>query len=607
MLITNLFHLQIRCTFTQILFFIILCLCQSAYAAEIKIEIEGLESKEGDTKALQENILKNLTLNQQKDHPRLSNSRIRRLHKQAPEQIKQALQPFGYYDVNVTTELTPPETEQGVWIARYVIKLGEPLKLKAVDIQIDGEAQNDKAFQKQLADFPIKVGDTVNHPNYEKAKRVLRNLADERGYFDAKFIEHQLIVDETAQTANIDLSFDSKQRYRFGNVTFQQKLFLFDESLLRRFLTFETGDPYTGTALLAFKNSLAHSDYFSKVEVEVDRTSPTKDLHLPVAVALEPAKPNKFSAGIGYGTDTGPRGSIGWKRRYINRYGHRISTKAEVSEIRQSVTANYEIPTGRSIDNFVALTTGYKDEHTNTSESEVFLIGISKHHSRQIFNRKLSEVIGLEYRDEKYAIGSDTGHAKLLMPNANWSYIKADNRIHTLRGYKIHLDVRGALTNLGSNTSFLQTHLDLKWIRQIFKNGRIITRGEVGYSSVSLLNGDFHDLPPSIRFFAGGDRSVRGYDYQTLGPKNLEGQVIGGQNLLVGSLEYEHSILEKWSLAVFYDTGNAFSDFSEPVKQGAGFGIRWQSPVGPVRIDIATALSENDHPIRLHINIGPDL
>jgi translocation and assembly module TamA len=132
----------------------------------------------------------------------------------------------------------------------------------------------------------------------------------------------------------------------------------------------------------------------------------------------------------------------------------------------------------------------------------------------------------------------------------------------------------------------------------------------MGYSAISLLDGDFHDLPPSIRFFAGGDRSVRGYDYQSLGPKNLEGQVIGGKHLVVGSLEYEHKIpyLDKWSLATFYDVGNAFNNFAEPrLKHGAGLGLRWLSPVGLIRIDVATALSENNYPLRLHITIGPDL
>jgi translocation and assembly module TamA len=123
---------------------------------------------------------------------------------------------------------------------------------------------------------------------------------------------------------------------------------------------------------------------------------------------------------------------------------------------------------------------------------------------------------------------------------------------------------------------------------------------------VALLEGEFNDLPPSIRFFAGGDRSVRGYDYRTLGPLNEEGDVIGGKNLLIGSLEYEHRILEKWSLATFYDTGNAFNDFSEPLKKGAGVGVRWHSPVGLIRIDVAAAL-EKDYPLRLHVTVGPDL
>ncbi|MDM8563643.1 BamA/TamA family outer membrane protein, partial [Candidatus Marithioploca araucensis] len=367
------------------------------------------------------------------------------------------------------------------------------------------------------------------------------------------------------------------------------------------------GDFYTGNQLLTFKNLLTNSEYFETVDVEVARSSPGDDLLMPVSVTLEPRKQDKYSAGIGYGTDTGARGSLEWKRRYINRDGHQFSAKAEWSEIRRSVTSLYSIPHGQTVDNFFALKAGYKDEHTDITESETFWVGISKHHSRTLFDFKLSEVIGIEYRDEKYAIGSDTGHAKLLMPNINWSYVKADNRIYTLRGYKIELGVRGALNNFGSNASFLQSRLNAKFIRQLFRKGRIIARGEFGYSTIALLEGEFNDLPPSIRFFAGGDRSVRGYDYQTLAPKNFEGQVIGGKNLLVGSLEYEHKILEKWSLAVFYDVGNAFNDFTETLKHGTGVGVRWLSPVGLIRIDVATALSEEGTPLRLHITIGPDL
>jgi len=535
------FLLIIR-SFCSIFFFILLLtINQNVFATHIAVEIQ-VEGVKGE---LLTNVLAYISLEQQKKHPRLSDRRIKRLHKQASEEIKQALQPFGYYRVNVTSELTAPkdsdkelkhdDKEELLWQAKYIIDLGEPLTIQTVEVLIIGDAEQDSVFQKQLANFPIKVGDKLNHSDYEKAKRVLSNLAEERGYFDAQFTQHKIRIDEAAYTAHIALSFDSKQRYIFGNVIFKQDLF--NESLLQRFLTFKSGDYYTG----------------NQFDVDIAHSSSTDDLHLPVDVTLEPRKRNKYAAGIGYGTDTGVRG---------------FSAKTELSEIRRSVTTRYSIPMGADIDNFIDITAGYKDESTDTSDSEVFLVGISKNHARSLFDFNLSEVIGIEYRDEKYAIGSDTGHAKLLMPNINWSYVKADNRIYTLR---------------------------------------VIARGDVGYSVISLLDGDFHDLPPSIRFFAGGDRSVRGYDYQALGPKNLEGQVIGGKNLLVGSIEYEHKIIDKWSLAIFYDVGNAFNDFSEPLKHGTGVGVRWQSPVGLIRVDVATALSESGTPLRLHITIGPDL
>ncbi|MFK5969227.1 MAG: autotransporter assembly complex family protein [Candidatus Marithrix sp.] len=565
---------------------------------KIEVTIEGVEGE------ILDNVKAYLSIEEQRS--RLSARRIKRLHKQAPEEIEQALQPFGYYRAKITTAelIESKQTDYTLWQAKYVIELGEPLKIKTVEININGDAKEDTLLPKILANFPIKVGDTLIHSHYEKAKQLIHSFAEERGYFDTVITKHNIYIDKDTYTAKIELEADTKQRYRFGKIAFEQKLF--KDEFLQRFLTFKFGDYYVGSKAIALKNNLIGSDYFATADVNVDRSKADKDLQLPVDIILTPRKPNKYTAGIGYGTDTGVRGSLGWERRYFNRYGHRFSSKLELSEIRQSMTNRYTIPLS-TLDSFLDITAGYRNETTDISESEVLLLGISKHHTRDIFGTKLSEVIGLEYRDERFAVGSDTGHAKLLMPNINWTYIKADNRIYTLKGYKIGLNMRGAMDGFGSNTSVLQTRLDGKFIHKLFKNSRIILRGEMGNSFVSVLDGDFRELPPSIRFFAGGDRSVRGYDYQALGPKNIEGQVVGGKNLLVGSAEYEHTIIKDWSLAVFYDVGNAYNDVTETMKHGAGIGVRWQSPVGLIRIDIAAALSEDTTPVRLHITIGPDL
>lgn len=579
-------------------FILLFTFTHSLYALELlQIHITGVKGE------LLNNVLTYLSLEQQKNHPRFSERRLQRLHQLAPEEIQKALQPFGYYHVKVSSTLTPPGKGQTTWKAHYVINLGTPLKISEVHLEIQGEGHHDGMFQKLSTTLPIKVGDPFISSNYEKSKSLLRGLAEERGYFDAQWNKSQVFIDEQADTAKIFLELDTQQRYHFGEVIFKQDTF--NESLLKKFLLFSPGEAYTSHQLLAFKNALINSNYFEKVDVELERLS-AKHLTL-VHVTLEPKKPNYYSFAIGYGTDTGVRGGVGWERRFVNRQGHSFSAKAELSQIRQSVTAAYTIPTGQIGEKFVTLGLGYKDENTRTSDSRLFKLGISETHPRRFWHSTLREVLGIEYRDEQYTVGDDSGHAKFLMPNVSWSYLKADDRLYTLHGHKIQLDLRGALNHVASNTSFLQTKLSGTLIRQLHEKGRVIARGEAAYSLISLLDGEFKDLPPSIRFFAGGDRSVRGYDYQTLGPKNNRGDVIGGKNLLVGSLEYEHKIFDKWSLATFYDVGNAFNNVTEQMKHGAGLGIRWYSPVGLIRLDVACALNEEGRPLRLHIVIGPDL
>jgi translocation and assembly module TamA len=113
------------------------------------------------------------------------------------------------------------------------------------------------------------------------------------------------------------------------------------------------------------------------------------------------------------------------------------------------------------------------------------------------------------------------------------------------------------------------------------------------------------DLPASLRFFAGGDRSVRGYSYQSLGPKDSTGKVIGGKNLFVGSLEIERPVLKDWGVALFYDAGNAFNSLSEVnLFQGAGIGLRYYSPVGTLRLDLARQIGVDNPKFRIHFTVG---
>ena len=119
---------------------------------------------------------------------------------------------------------------------------------------------------------------------------------------------------------------------------------------------------------------------------------------------------------------------------------------------------------------------------------------------------------------------------------------------------------------------------------------------------------DFSKLPPQLRFFAGGDRSIRGYAYQAIGPRNSYGLVVGGKRLLVGSATIEHYFTRDWGMAAFVDSGDAFNGTDFHARTGAGVGLRWRSPVGMVRVDVGVPINDPYyHGAQLHIVIGPDL
>ncbi len=560
-----------------------------AMAAPSKIEVDV----EGVTDQVRANVLAYLSLEQQKDSERLTPGQIRRLYNQAPEEIRAALEPFGYYRFSVEAEL---EERDAGWLATFRIDPGPPLKLSDVDLLISGEGATDPEFKKLVKTLPVKEGQTLRHAQYEASKDALQTLAVERGYLDAKFKENEIRVDFEKYNARIVLHFDTGPRYHFGKITFDQRGF--NEDFLRRFVNFKTGDAFTTASVLDLQNALSDSDYFARVEVDARRDLAT-NLRIPVEIRLTPKKPSKYTFGIGYGTDTGVRGSVAWERRRINKRGHRLTAQLEASQISNRLTGRYCIPLKNPRTDELTFNVGVADENTETSESQIGLIGTS----RVVRRGEWTETLSLNLQRELFEIADEPGRSTLLIPSGSWLRIRADNRIYTTNGSRVQFDVRGAAESLLSDTSFVQGRAQGKLIRKVGADGRLLVRGDIGYTQVS----DVEDLPASIRFFAGGDQSVRGYDFNTLGPTNDDGDVIGGKYLLVGSAEYEQRIQGKWSAAVFYDAGNALNDISDPLRQGVGVGVRWQSPVGLVRVDLGVPLDESEDSVRLHLTIGPDL
>jgi len=562
------------------------CISVQAFGAiHLEVIVNGVEGE------IKDNIISYLSIEQQKTHPNLNEARILRLHHKAIGEIKKALQPFGYYEPHINSDLAHDKDE---WTVTYNIDVGRPVLVSAVDIQITGEGAHDSAFQQLVDHFPLRKGDVLMHARYERGRDAFLQMTSERGYFDSHLLKHEIIVRPETYSASITIHIETGQRYSFGKFTFKQQTL--NEKLLRRYMIISPGDPYSTDKLLEFQNTLTDSGYFSQVDVRGNRDA-IQDHEIPIIVTLEPRYKYLYSFGIGYGTDTGPRGTLGWENRRVNKSGHRIETELQASEITNSITARYKIPIRDPRTDYVALTTEWVQNDPRTSSSETLLLGIGRTTSP---HPNWLETVYFNYQSEDFIIGDDEGHTTLFLPGITWSRIKADDRILTTHGSRLWLDFK---TGFGHETNLVQARANGKIVRSAGENARILLRGDIAATDTT----DFDELPASLRFFTGGDHSVRGYAYESLGPTDSNGVVIGGKDLLVGSIELEHKIAGNWSGALFYDIGNAVNDFSEDLKRGAGLGVRWKTIIGPIRLDYAWALSYPGDPWRIHLTIGPDL
>ncbi|MDP9525711.1 autotransporter assembly complex protein TamA [Pseudomonas protegens] len=518
-----------------------------------------------------------------------------RFSRGAEEQAKKAAQALGYYQPHIESEV------RGGDKPRLLLRIdpGEPVHLRNVTIRVEGPAASLKSFRTPDSE-QLKPGAVLNHGRYEDAKRLIQNQASRYGFFSGRFTRQQLSVDPQAGIADIELVYDSGPRYALGKVSFSGDS-LFDEDLLRRMVPFKSGAPYDSELIAELNQALQSSGYFEGVRVDAAPTAAEQQV-IPVAVQLETRKPRTLGLGLGYSTDVGPRVKANWTRHWVNPQGHSYGWEAEVSAPRQNVGLWYDIPLDPPLTDKLRFAGGYQNEEIAGTDTLSKLLTVGPEwHSK--LPSGWQRVVSLKYQREEYRLGDDSGLSNLLMPGLTYSYLRSDNRIDPHNGYRIQFDTKLAKEGVGSDTNLLYGTVLLKGLTTAWDNHRFLGRVQFGGSAT---NG-YKSIPPSLRFFAGGDQSVRGYDYQTLSPENAEGDRIGGRYMVAGSVEYQYSIAEKWRIATFVDQGNSFNKLELPnLKTGVGLGLRWVSPVGPIRVDLAHALND-DGGIRLHFSMGPEL
>ena len=520
---------------------------------------------------------------------------LQRFRRAAENQAEKAAQALGYYQAQISTEISEADT------ARLTVHVqpGEPVRLRDVVVRIDGPATQFRAFRTPK-DPQLRSGAQLDHGRYDAAKREIQNQASRYGFFAGRFTSQRLKIDPEAGIADIELIYFSGPRYQLGAVSFVGDV-PFDEQLLQRMVPFQADTPYDSALIAELYQALRSSGYFESVQVEANPGSAVSG-QIPVQVQLQARKPRSMGLGLGFSTDVGPRGRANWTRHWANPQGHSYGAEFELSAPRQNVGLWYDIPLDPPLTDKLRIAGGYQAEDLANTDSNSRLLTVGPQwHSK--LDSGWQRVLSLKWQHEQYDLGDDSGVSTLLMPGVSYSYLQSDNQIDPNHGYRLQLDLSGAAKGLLSDANVLHGNIQLKGLTTFFQRHRVLGRVQVGGTE----SDGFAKVPPSLRFFAGGDQSVRGYDYQSLSPENRAGDKIGGRYLFTSSLEYQYSLTERWRLASFFDQGNTFDSLELPsLKNAVGIGVRWVSPLGPLRLDLAHPLDDQGG-VRLHFSMGPEL
>jgi translocation and assembly module TamA len=600
---------------------LVLSLFAARATAGINVEVRGVEDD------LRANVLAYLSFERYKNSKELTKDFVERLQERSEREVRSALRPFGYYEPTVTSTVDVEGRDGEDYKVIINVTPGQPVVVEDVYVKIAGPGEQDPVFTRLTTNPPIRKGQRLNHSNYEALKGGLLRAAATYGYLDARMIRSEMRVDPLSRVADIDISFETGDRYRFGATTITQDAI--DESLVRRFLRYHQDEPFNASELLRTQFALDDSQYFSTVEVLPEERN--HDEHIvPISITAQPNRKSRYQFGIGYGTDTEVRGTAAWENRLVNRRGHRFRTEVRAAALNQSLDARYIVPIGDpATEKFTLQLTGEHERLADTDNRDINFMPNLTH----VVDSWLGDVqwqrvsyVELLRTQSEFVVSEQRNTQTLLIPGVSFSLVPRGYLGESLFNRTLYFEVRGSHSSLGSDSDCRQVRLTAERVLDFpkpFQKWHVLLRGDLGATALSKTS----DLAPSQRFFAGGDRSVRGFGPNDLSPVqqavidgvpqfNDDGspkyEKVGGKHLFAGSVELIRDIGSSWAVAVFGDAGNAFDSFGDPLMYSVGVGVRFRLPAVSVGVDVAQALTtpagDNSRPgPRLHLNFSPTL
>lgn len=509
-----------------------------------------------------------------------------------------ALQTFGYYRAKVSVRFQH-SSDSACDKAVINIEPNAPVLITTVNQKLSGDATGDEVIQNAWNTLVNRQGEQLHHGRYESAKSALAQQLQSRGYVDADYQQSQILVNPDTATAELDMSLDSGQRYRFGEILLDQD-FLHDD-FVRRYVPITEGEYFDANQLNQLSQNLSNSGYFNEVSV---RQSPPQasDASIPIHVELSPRKRMSYAFSAGYGTDTGERIGADIKRHWLNRRGHYANVLLQYAQRRQVFETHYVMPWDKPLTE--KLDWGFRAQYEeNDRWGNGSFARLGPNFFREIYDGWTGGVFTELWTSRTEFIGDSPREGQFFFAGVRLLKRDSDDPIFPTEGWSLMAEVKMADPSWFSSTSLIQGRIDFHGLMPFAKGG-LLLRAQAGSTWVE----NFDLLPKPLRFYTGGDATVRGYAFEALSPANSRGVLIGGQHYVAASVELSFPVTDSWQLATFLDTGDAFNDWEQglqSLKQGAGVGVRWKTPVGFVKVDVAFPISQaNANEPRLHLGIG---
>ncbi len=577
-----------------LIFSITLPLC--VMAKETSVSYQIISSDKSLTSEAKNNVTLFLKEIDVKDRHNISYWRKRII-----KQCTSALQAVGYYAA--TFEITTDKTANK-FDANIDIKLGQPTLLTSAKFVLQGSGKHDPNFLKLKNSFALIKGSKINHGQFEDNKAAFSILALEQGYFDGKWIRSEVKVNIKQNNAQLDLIYNTGQRYVFGDVLVLG--FTPATTIIKQMAPFLRGDAYNSNKLALFNLSLNQSQYFSSVQA-VPTPPNSQDGRVDILVTVQKRPTHIVELAGGITSDLGARSRFKWTKPWFNDLGHSVASELKLGREERSFIADYKIPKGDPTRNFTKLILGWQRSKVLNDAYKKYSLQWQRHTTtskdwRRIVSVKLEQEHNL-----------DVGKiSKIILPGISFSRIRRQGGIAIDWGDRQSYALEVSDKVWGSTASFAKFSLHSNWLRTINGTHQLLFKFELG----AIIADSIDEVPTSLRFYSGGDENLRAYDYKSVSPlvtlDDNSKEARGGLYQVLATAEYSYPIVENWRIATFYDVGTTTDDFSESLKSDMGIGLRWQTPVGKIRLDFAFGLQSNDHkpydyPSHISLAIGLDL